>query len=245
MDVKTVKILGVKFHNVTLDEALGRFVHLLEGERLGTVFTPNPEIVMAAQDDNELKNILLEGDLVIPDGIGVIYASKVHGLGLQHRVPGIELMNKILKHCNTNRLSIYLFGGKPGVAEKAAVKIKEAYPNLIIKGHQHGYYDEVESLTIVDRINETKPDVLFVALGAPRQEKWIANNRKILNAKVAMGVGGSLDVWAGVAKRAPLIFQKIHLEWFYRLMKDPSRIGRMMVLPKFMLKVLLSKDFSR
>lgn len=245
MELKAVKILGVKFHNVTLDDALSRFVHLLDGDRLGTIFTPNPEIVMAAQDDKELKSALLEGDLVIPDGIGILYASKIHALGLQTRVPGIELMGKILKYCNTNRLSIYLFGGKPGVAEKAVAKIQETYPNIVIKGYQNGYFDESETLSIVDRINETKPDVLFVALGAPKQEKWITTHKKVLNAKVAMGVGGSFDVWAGIVKRAPVFFQRIHLEWFYRLLQDPSRIGRMMVLPKFMIKVLLSRDFSR
>lgn len=245
METSFVKILGVKVHKVTMDEGLRKFINLLEGDRNGMIFTPNSEIIMAAQSDKELKEVLLAGDLVVPDGIGVIYASKIHGLGLTERVPGIELMDKILKYCNTNKRSIFILGGKPGVAEKALVKIREAYPSLVIKGQQNGYFTEADELAIIDRINEAKPDVLFVALGAPRQEKWIYKHRKILNARVAMGVGGSIDVWAGVVKRAPKFFQKAHLEWFYRLLKEPQRIGRMMALPQFMITVILSKDFSK
>ena len=200
---------------------------------------------MLFRSDAELKEVLQESDLVIPDGIGLIYASKIHQLGLNERVTGIDTMERILKYANNTKKSIYLFGGKPGVAEKAAEKMKEVYPSLQIKGIRDGYFKKEEEDKIIDHINEVKPDLLFVALGAPKQEKWIYNNRKILNAKVAMGVGGALDVWAGTAKRAPKIFQNLHLEWFYRLMKEPSRIGRMMSLPKFMIKVLISRDFSR
>lgn len=245
MEVKSIKILGVKIHQVTNETAYNRFLSLIEQSKFSMICTPNTEIVMEAQHDPELKEILQDADLVIPDGIGLIYASKIHQLGLTERVTGIDTMERILKYANNTKKSIYLFGGKPGVAEKAAERMKDVYPNLQIKGIRDGYFKKEEEDKIVDHINEVKPDLLFVALGAPRQEKWIYQHRKILNVKVAMGVGGSFDVWAGVSKRAPKIFQQLHLEWFYRLAKEPHRIGRMMSLPKFMIKVLISRDFCR
>lgn len=245
MEVKSIKILGVKIHQVTNETAYNRFLTLMEEPKLSMICTPNTEIVMEAQHDAELKEVLQDADLVIPDGIGLVYASKIHQLGLTERVTGIDTMERILKYANNNKKSIFLFGGKPGVADKAAEKMKELYPNIQIKGIRDGYFKKEEEDKIIDHINEVKPDLLFVALGAPKQEKWIYQNRKILNVKVAMGVGGALDVWAGVSKRAPKIFQQLHLEWFYRLLKEPTRIGRMMSLPKFMIKVLISRDFSR
>lgn len=245
MELNEVKILGVKIHKVNMNEAFNVFLNLLNRNTCQTVFTPNTEIVMAAQNDKELKTILAQGDLVVPDGIGLIYASSVHNLGLEERVPGIELMDKMLKFCNTTKRSVFILGGKPGVADRAAENILEEYPSLRIKGTQDGYFTEEDELKVIDKINDARPDVLFVALGAPRQEKWISKHKKILNVKVAMGVGGGVDVWAGTAKRAPKFFQDIGMEWFYRLVKNPSRIGRMMAIPKFMLKVMIDKEFSK
>lgn len=201
---------------------------------------------MMAQDDSELKEALLDASLVIPDGIGVIYASRIHNLGLEERLPGIEFMDRMLKFCNNTSGSIFfVLGGKPGVPDKACEKIQEKYPNIVIKGCHDGYFKDDDELKVVDKINEVKPDILFVALGCPRQEKWIYEHRKILNTKIAMGVGGSVDVWAGASKRAPKIFIDLNLEWFYRLVREPHRIGRMMSLPKFLIKVLLSRDVSK
>ncbi len=245
MEIKSIKILGVKIHQVTNESAYNKFLSLMEEPRLSMIVTPNTEIVMMAQQDAALKEILQEAELVIPDGIGLVYASKIHQLGLTERVTGIDTMERMLKYCHNTKKSIYLFGGKPGVAEKAAEKINETYSNIEIKGIRDGYFKKEEEDKIINHINEVKPDILFVALGAPKQEKWLYEHKKILNAKVAMGVGGAFDVWSGVSKRAPKIFQDMHLEWFYRLLKEPTRIGRMMSLPKFMIKVLLSRDFSR
>jgi N-acetylglucosaminyldiphosphoundecaprenol N-acetyl-beta-D-mannosaminyltransferase len=238
----TVKIFGVKFDKLSSEGAYNKFLTFMSSDKDRThmVFTPNAEIVMKAQEDPEFMSILVEGDLVIPDGIGVIIASKVHHLGLEERIPGIEMMTRILEYCNLSGKSIYLFGGKPGVSEKAAINIQNRYPNLTVKGHRDGFFEDKDSPGILDEINGLKPDVLFVALGAPKQEKWIYKNRKLLHTKVAMGVGGSLDVFAGTAKRAPVLFQKMGIEWLYRLLLQPSRIGRMMVLPKFLIKVFLA-----
>ncbi len=241
---KTTKIFGTPIDMVTIESAFERFKVLLDRERFAMIFTPNTEIVMKAIEDDELREVLLSSDMNIPDGIGLIIASKIHRLGLIQRVTGVDMMDKILKFCNNTRKSIYVLGGKPGVAEIACNSISDVYPNIKIKGSHHGYFDSKDEQKIIDKINELKPDVLFVALGSPRQEKWIYKNKKLLNVSVAMGVGGSVDVWAGTAKRAPKIFQNLGLEWFYRLLKEPWRIKRMMVLPKFLIKVILSKDIS-
>lgn len=242
--VPAVKIFGVKFDNVTADEAHRKFLTMMESDKLKTIYTPNTEMIMKAQEDSIFKTVLNEGDLVVPDGIGVVLASKIHHLGLTERVPGIELMSMILEYCNRTGKSIFLFGGKPGVADGAAQKILMTYPNLKVVGTRDGYFNSNETFDILDEINEKKPDVLFVALGAPKQEKWIHDNKKILNTRVAMGVGGSLDVWAGTAKRAPLFFQKFGLEWFYRLVTQPTRFMRMMSLPRFMVKVLMTRQIE-
>lgn len=242
--MEAVRIFGVRFDNVTASEAKRRFIAMMESGGLKTIYTPNTEIIMKAQDDPTFKQVLNEGDLVIPDGIGVVLASKIHHLGLSERVPGIELMGLMLEFCNRAGKSIYLFGGAPGIAEMASEKILSTYPNLKIVGIRDGYFKEEDVWSILDDINEKKPDILFVALGAPKQEKWIHQHKKTLNAKVAMGVGGALDVWSGTVKRAPVIYQKLGLEWFYRLLKQPSRIGRMMSLPKFMIKVILTKHIE-
>lgn len=235
---KTTNILGVPIDIVTNKSAFEKFRSLLKEEKCSVIFTPNSEIVMAASKDEGLKKVLKESDLCIPDGIGLIYASKIHNLGLTERVTGVDFMYKILSYCNDYDKSIYILGGKPGVAEMACKNIHKKFPNVKIKGFADGYFKKEEERKIIERINGLKPDILFVGLGAPKQEIWIHQYKDKLNVKVAMGVGGSIDIWAGTAKRAPEIFQKLGLEWFYRLIKEPWRYKRMMVLPKFMIKVL-------
>ncbi len=241
---KTIRIFGMKVDCVTMDDAYKRFVSFMTTPGTQMIFTPNPEFVMTAQEDSEFMEVLNAGDLVVPDGIGLLLASKVHKLGLTERVPGIELMGKMLEYANRTEKSIYLFGGKPGVGEAAAENILKAYPNIKLSGTANGYVDQSGMMKVLDDINEKKPDLLFVALGAPKQEKWIYTHRKLLDVSVAMGVGGALDVWAGTVKRAPRAFQKLGLEWFYRLLKQPSRVLRMMVLPKFMIRVLLTRHID-
>lgn len=242
MENNVVKLFGVKFHQVDEDGAFKRFHYLLNRKKYSMIFTPNPEIVMMAQKDLEYKDILAEGDLVIPDGIGIIMASRIKKLGLDERLPGIEMMESILKYCNNAKKSIYLLGSSSHNVKSAAENIQETYPNLILAGYHDGYFDDAEELRIVDKINEVKPDILFVAMGAPKQEKWMYKHRKILNVKVSMGIGGAIDVWAGAVKRAPKLFRKIGLEWLYRIVTNPKRIKRSLVLPQFLLKVLLSRN---
>lgn len=236
-------ILNVKFDIVNEEEAIDRITGFLrEASSLREIYTPNPEIVMLAQKDKELFKILNSADLVLADGIGIIIASKLKGLQLKHRVTGVDTMDRLLEYCSKAGQSIFIFGGKPGIAEIACKNIKEKYKGIEIAGHDHGYFNEEEEIRIIDKINRAKPDVLFVCLGAPKQEKWINKNKSRLNCKVAMGVGGSVDVYAGIVKRAPAAFQKLGLEWFYRLIREPWRIRRMAVLPQFLIKFLVTKN---
>ncbi|QUH18742.1 WecB/TagA/CpsF family glycosyltransferase [Alkaliphilus sp. B6464] len=239
---KQESILGVKFDIVNEDEALEKLMNFLEEDSsLKKVYTPNPEIVMLAQDDKELFRILSEADLVLADGIGVILASKIKGLELKDRVTGVDTMDKLLKYCGQKGKSIFIFGSKPGIAELACKNIEKKYEGIKIAGYHHGYFSENDEDEIINKINGVNPDVLFVCLGAPKQEKWIDKNKDRLNCSLAMGVGGSVDVYAGVAKRAPIAFQKLGLEWFYRLLKEPWRFKRMLVLPKFLIKFIVTK----
>lgn len=235
-------ILGVEFHILNEEGALARLIGFLgEDSSLKEVYTPNPEIVMLAQEDRELLDILNGADLVLADGIGIIIASKLKGLRLKDRVTGVDTMERLLAYCNEDKRSIFIFGGKPGVAKLACDNIKKKYKFIEIAGYDHGYFKDEEEEKIIEKINASKPDVLFVCLGAPKQEKWISKNKDRLNCKIAMGVGGSVDVYAGLVKRAPLAFQKLGLEWFYRLIKEPWRIKRMLVLPKFLIKFIVTK----
>ncbi len=241
MSIQSVKVLGVRIDKVNQEEAYSQFLNLFNNGSCSAIYTPNPEIIMKACEDDELKSVISDADLVIPDGIGVIYASKILDLGLEERVPGIEFMERMLIFCNNSSRSIFLLGGKPDIARKAGEAIQKKYPKIEISGYNDGYFKDSDELKIIDKINEAKPDILFVALGAPKQEKWISRHKKILNTSVAIGVGGSLDVWSGYARRAPKLFIDLNLEWLYRIIRHPSRIGRALMLPKFLIAVIIEK----
>lgn len=247
----TVKVCGVNINNLTMEESIRRVEEFLKEDGLKKIYTPNTEIVMIAKDDDKLKKLLNSGDLIIPDGIGLIYGSKIRKKPLKERVTGFDLSVEILKIANEKSYSLYLLGGKDGVAKTACQNIKKDYPNIRIAGYHHGYFKGVhtgdrasdEELNIVKDINKSKADILFVGLGFPKQEAWINAYKSGLDTvKVAIGNGGTMDILSGNAKRAPEIYQKLGLEWFYRLIKEPSRIKRQILLPKFMLYTIFSKD---
>ncbi len=239
-------VLGVPIDKVNRKEALDKAIDFIENSENKVIYTPNSEIVMDANENKDLLNAIKEADMVIPDGIGLVLASKVIKKPLNERVTGIDLMESILSYCHEKGKSIYIIGGKPGVSEKAGMEIKEKYPNIQVVGTYHGYFKGLhigcpgheEEVAVLKKINDLKPDVLFVAFGAPKQELWIQEYKKELNVKLLMGVGGSVDVYAGNVKRAPEIYQKLGLEWFYRLIKEPWRYKRMMALPKFVIEVI-------
>lgn len=235
----TVNILGVQVSTKTMAETVDTLLGYLDEERVHCVFTPNSEIIYMAYKDPQFAQLLNSADLNTADGIGVVYASRILKQPLRERVAGFDLMNRLLERAAPQKRRVFLFGAKPGVAEEAADKLTQLYPGLVICGTRDGYFKEEQTPEIVGQINAAEPDILLVCLGAPKQEKWIADNRKRLNVRIVLGAGGSLDVLAGRVERAPESWQRLGLEWAYRLKKEPKRIGRMMALPRFGLTVLL------
>ena len=232
-----INILGVGFDNVTMDEALARGEELLCSEGAHYVVTPNPEIVETCRADAAANAAVNGADLVLPDGIGIVYGAKILHQPLRGRVPGIEFGTGVIERCARLGKSVYLLGAKPGVAEQAAENLKNRFPGLVIAGTHDGYFTDAESDVIAAEIRASGADMALVCLGAPKQEKWMAQYGAATGAKLLLGLGGSLDVFAGVAQRAPEFYCKHNLEWFYRLIKNPSRAGRMMKLPLFLVHV--------
>ena len=231
-----IDVLGVGFDNVTMDEAVSRAMDFLAGEGTHYVVTPNPELVDRARREEPFRQALNGADLVLPDGIGVVYAAKLLGRPLKGRCPGIDFAGKLMEHMAKTGLRLYLLGAKPGVAEAAAARLEAKYPGLVICGTHDGYFKE--DGPVAEAIRAAEADVVFVCLGAPKQEYWMVKNGPATGAKLMAGLGGSLDVFAGVVERAPEAWQKLGLEWLYRLTKEPKRIGRMARLPLFLVAAL-------
>ena len=227
-----IDVLGVGFDSLTIEEAVTRAKALMTERRAAYVVTPNPEIVMACRERLETMQAVNATDLVLPDGIGVIYGARILGTPLKTKLPGIDFIQALMADMAKEGKSVFLLGAKPGVAEAAAEKLKAQYPGLAVVGTQDGYFKD--DAPVVEAVNAARPDLLLVCLGAPKQELWMQRNQSLLNVGLMAGLGGSLDVFAGNVRRAPKAFQRLGLEWLYRLMKEPKRIGRMMKLPKFL-----------
>ncbi len=231
-----VPVKNVGFDRVTMAEAVETGKKLLSQPGGHYVVTPNPEIVWLAQERADFMEALNAADLVVPDGIGVIYAAKILGTPLKERVPGFELATHLIHYASEAGLGVYLLGAKPGVAERAAENLKQAHPGLIVCGTGDGYFKE--DGPVLERIRASGARLVLVCLGFPKQELWMKAHQNEVGQALMLGVGGSMDVFAGDVKRAPDFWCRIGLEWFYRLMKQPSRIGRMMKLPVFLLSVI-------
>lgn len=240
-----INIRGVNIDNVNLQEAAEICQKYINSNEFHTVFTPNSEIIQLCIEKPEYLPLFNSADLVTPDGIGVVYASKILGKPLKCKTAGYDLGLEVVKMSNEKGYKIYFLGGKPGVAEAARDKLLEKYPNAVFVGCHDGYFDKGNSsknTEVLRQINESASDVLFVCFGVPAQEKWISENReKLSSVKLCLALGGSLDGYSGNVKRAPKIFIDLGLEWFYRLCKEPKRIGRMMKLPKFLIGTLIYK----
>ena len=228
-----IEILGVGFDNITMEQAVAEGVRLINTPGAHYAVTPNPEIVEVCRTDPEAMEAVRNADLVLADGIGIIYGAKLLGTPLKGRVTGIGFAQGLMGEMAQNGKSLFLLGAKPGVAEKAADKLRAAYPGLQIAGTRDGYFQE--DGPVLEEIRASGADVAFVCLGAPKQEKWMRKNGAASGARLLVGLGGCLDVFSGEVQRAPEIFQRLGLEWFYRLVKYPSRFGRMMKLPLFLL----------
>ena len=225
-------ILGVAFDNTTMDEAVGRAMSLLEQEGPHLVVTPNPEIVRLAQSDRDFAGLIAGADLVLPDGVGILYAAKILGRPLKARVPGVDFASALMDAMAKAGKRLFLLGAKPGVAEEAARRLAGQHPGLIVCGTHDGYFQE--DAPVVQAIRAARADVVFVCLGAPKQEKWAAAHGADTGARLFVGLGGSLDVFAGQVERAPEGWQKLGLEWLYRTIRQPSRLRRVAKLPLFL-----------
>ncbi len=233
-----IDILGVKIDNINMNEAVKKAETFMSEDGFHSIFTPNSEIVMSAYKNERFKEIINSADMLTPDGIGLVYAAKILKNPLKERVAGFDLVMRLFENISKSGRRVYFFGSAPGVAEEAKKKIEEKFAGINICGTANGYFDKTREKEIIEEINFLKPDLLLVCLGSPKQESWITEHMDELGCRLAIGVGGTLDVISGKAKRAPDIFIKLGLEWFYRLLKQPSRIGRMMALPKFLFTVI-------
>ena len=239
-----ISIRGVNVNNVSMEEATSLIDGFAASKKFHCVFTPNAEIVQLCIEDEKIRSIVNSADLVVPDGAGVVLASKILNKHLKQKVAGVDLGENAIRLAVEKGYNVFFLGGKPGIAELAAQKLAEKYKGFTPVGISDGYFKKQgsESDQIIDRINSLNTDILFVCLGVPVQEKWIIENKdKLNNVGLVMGLGGSLDAYSGNVKRAPEIFIKLNLEWFYRLIKEPKRIGRMMKLPKFVFGTIIYK----
>lgn len=242
----SAKILGIQVSGYTMRESLQFiFEAIAQGKQL-FIITANAEIIMLAQKDRDFYEIITgNADLVLPDGAGVVLAAKHLGQHIPERVAGYDLVQEILPEAAKRNLKIFLFGAAPTVAQKAADNARTRFANIDIVGIRDGFFKPEQEAAIIEQINDSGADIVFFALGVPKQEKFIAKYRQMLRPRLLIGVGGTFDVMAGNVKRAPLIMQKYHLEWLYRLLSQPSRAMRMLVLPKFVFKVLCSKGLDK
>ena len=239
--IQPMKILGVPVHPMTMQGAVDELEkRMLAGEQTFVV-TANAEIIMMCQENAEYNKIVCENaELVLPDGAGAVWAGRHLGYTVPERVAGFDLYNHLLDLSAHKGYKAYFFGGAPGVAEAAKTKSEEQYPGVQVVGCHNGYFKPEDEAEIIADINASGAEMLFVALGAPKQEIWLQKYRDQLKPRILMGIGGSFDVFAGKMERAPKWMQDASLEWAFRLYKQPSRFMRMMALPKFVLKVMFS-----
>ncbi|MBO5168383.1 MAG: WecB/TagA/CpsF family glycosyltransferase [Phascolarctobacterium sp.] len=236
-----VKILDVPVHPLTMGEAVSALEESITSGEQAFVVTANAEIIMMCQEDAGYKKIVSQdAQLVLPDGAGAVWAGRHLGYKVPERVAGFDLYCQLLDKAAQKGYKAFFFGGSTGIAEAAKAKSEELYPGVQVVGCRNGYFKEEESQAIIDEINASGADMLFAALGAPKQEKWLVRYREQLKPKILMGIGGSFDVFAGKMERAPKWMQDASLEWLFRLYKQPSRFMRMMALPKFVLKVVFN-----
>ena len=242
--MESLKILGINISKVTYNEAIERIALYIEERQPIQVVTANAEIVYAASREQKLKDIVNTSGLVTADGVGVVYAAKIKGDPVPCKLAGVELTEGLVALSGSRGWRIYFLGGAPGVPEKAKEELLKKYPDANIVGTQNGYFDSSQEENIRQDILDKKPDILFVALGFPKQELWIAENKEALKVPVSIGVGGSLDIFSGTKKRAPVIYQKLGVEFLYRFIQEPTRLSRYLNLPKFVFAFFLQDVFK-
>lgn len=243
----TIRILGIDIDNISIDEAGEITSNLIKesNKSCKMVFAPNTEFIMMAQRDKEFYDILKKADLATPDSVGVMMGGKKQKKPFKQRIPGQAYFRKVLEVGEKENWTFYLLGGKGDVPRLAAENVKKDFPNINIVGYHEGFFEKDSEEEVITEINSLEPNVLFVAMGAPLQEKWIAKHQSELKCDIAAGQGGTFDYEAGVIKRAPVIIQRLGIEWLWRLILQPKRIIRMMALPIYYLKIKFTKDITK
>ncbi|ETI69155.1 WecB/TagA/CpsF family glycosyltransferase [Neobacillus vireti] len=239
--LKFKEVLGYHFVDSTMDELVGEVHSRIVQSQKTFIVTANPEIITFAQSNPSYDEVIKSSDYITPDGIGIVIASKILGRPLRERLAGFDLMLKLLELSDKEHYRVYLLGTKPNIIDLSASNIIKAFPNLEIVGFHHGYFQSDEK--IIKEIQQKQPDLVFVGLGFPKQEKWISENLTHFTKGMFVGVGGCLNIWAGVTKRAPRFMVNLNLEWLYRLIKEPSRSKRMLAIPIF-LKRVFHREFK-
>jgi len=224
-----------------MPEVLAQLETFIRDRTPRLVVTADATALVIAHEDPEFHQIINEADLVTPDGIGLIWAAKRQGTPFLERVPGVDLVKQLVRLSHEHGYRLFLLGAAPGVADEAAQNLLRQFPNAQIVGTRHGYFNAEEEPEILQQIGAAKPDILLAAMGMPKQEKWLVKHRQTLQIPVSMGVGGSFDVYSGRIRRAPRIFQKLGMEWLWRLAQDPRKIGKVKNLPRFVRLVLQLK----
>ncbi|AKP68069.1 WecB/TagA/CpsF family glycosyltransferase [Companilactobacillus ginsenosidimutans] len=238
MHKNRIDILGTEFDNFTEKQFHELISTDLDNKANKFIVTPNPEIVLSARNNNRFSNIVNNADYVIPDGIGIIKGANMLGTPMHERITGFDTLMFLIEQANKKHLKVYLLGAKPEVIKASADRIKREFTGIDLVGYHDGYFND-NGMVAAD-IEEKQPDIVLVALGSPKQEYFINKYRDRCTA-VWIGVGGSFDVFSGTKKRAPEIIQKLSLEWFYRLVKEPTRIGRMFAIPKYLMLIQKEK----
>ena len=244
-----VTLSGVRFSALSREETEQKIRDLLQQAGNARIFTPNPDMLWQAQRDSELKEILNQADLLLPDGVGVTLAARLKGTPLPALLPGIDTAEWLLSYAAEQGLSVFLLGGKPHVAQQAASRLQAKHPALVVCGTHHGYFDKTangaENQAVLRQIRDARPDLLFVCLGVPLQEKWIAENTPTLpSLRLSMGLGGALDVWSGALRRAPALFRRTGTEWLWRTLREPRRIGPLLHAPAFLASAVAERRKS-
>ena len=232
-------ILGVRVDTVSMEQTISAITSMIHSGKYHHVVPVNPEMIMLAQKNREFRESINSASLVVPDGIGVVYASRYLGNSIPGRVTGVDLTKRLAAVAAHRGLRLYLLGAAPGVAERTADRLRNDYPSIIIAGTYAGSPTALEEDEICRRIIDAKPHILLVAYGAPNQELWVSRNKEKLQVPVIICVGGTFDFLSGTVRRAPHFFQQAGLEWLYRLLQQPSRWRRMLALPVFAATVLI------
>lgn len=239
---KRVDVLGVPVDCVDMTESLARVAALADSDQAHTILAVNPEKVIAVETNPLLLQALQEASLLIPDGIGVVWAVRLLWGETITRVPGAELMPAICAESALRGYRLFLFGASEEVNTQAVAELRRRHPDINIVGHHHGYVQGADMSIVVDAINRSKANVLFIALGSPRQEQWMKTYLPQLPAiRICQGVGGTFDVLAGHVRRAPALMRRLNLEWLYRLLAQPGRIFRQTALPRFAWRIICAK----